>query len=98
MMGRTSDIGRPLATTPGVPKERVAALRAAFHKTIADAGFLAEAKKQHMLIRPMTGDELARLIFGILDAPADVKARMKLAIQPKADQMTKTKSAKDGKK
>ena len=98
MMGRTSDIGRPLATTPGVPAERVAALRDAFQRTIVDKEMLEEAKKQHMVIRPMTGEELTTLINSILDAPADVKARMKLAIQPKAEQMTKTQSGGKGKK
>jgi tripartite-type tricarboxylate transporter receptor subunit TctC len=97
MMARTSDIGRPLATTPGVPADRVAALRDAFQRTIADKEMLEEAKRQHMVIRPMTGEELAALINSILDAPADVKARMKLAIQPKAEQMTKTKSDGKGK-
>src|SRR5690606_4509024 len=89
MMARTSDIGRPLATTPGVPAERVAALRDAFQRTVADKEMLEEAKRQHMLIRPMTGEELTALINSILDAPADVKARMKLAIQAKAEQMAK---------
>jgi tripartite-type tricarboxylate transporter receptor subunit TctC len=98
MMGRTSDIGRPLATTPGVPAERVAALRDAFQRTIVDKEMLEEAKKQHMVIRPMTGEELTTLINSILDAPADVKARMKLAIQPKAEQMTKTQSGGKGTK
>ncbi len=92
MMARTSDIGRPLATTPGVPPERFAALKSAFQKTLQDPEFLADAKRGNMTIRPMTGEQLAALINSVLDAPADVKARMKAALSPKAEQMTKTKS------
>src|SRR5262249_59359958 len=33
----------PLLVPPGVPAERVAALRAAFHATMTDPGFIAEA-------------------------------------------------------
>src|SRR5256885_6389226 len=37
-------IGRPFAVRPGTPPDRLAILRAAFAKTIADPQFLAEAK------------------------------------------------------
>src|SRR5438876_8370114 len=42
-MARASTVGRPLATTPGVPAERVAALRAAFLATVKDPEFIAAA-------------------------------------------------------
>ena len=37
-------MGRPFVVPPGVPADRVAALRAAFDATMKDATFLAEAK------------------------------------------------------
>jgi tripartite-type tricarboxylate transporter receptor subunit TctC len=81
-MSRSASVGRPLGTTPGAPPERVAALRAAFQKMIVDPDFIADAKKHGVDIRPMTGEELAKLIGDVLDAPDDVKARVKQALQP----------------
>src|SRR6266545_436088 len=82
-MAQSSAVGRPLATTPGVPAERVAALRAAFVATIKDPEFIAAAKQENLEINPMTGDKLQAIIFGLLNAPPDVRERMKLALQPK---------------
>lgn len=81
-MSRASAVGRPLATAPGVPAERVAALRKAFEQTIKDPQFVAEAAAQHLTIRPMSGDQIANLIDGMISAPADVRARVKLALEP----------------
>jgi tripartite-type tricarboxylate transporter receptor subunit TctC len=93
-MADSSTVGRPLATTPGVPPERLAALRKAFAATIRDPEFIATAKKENMEIRPQTADVLQRVIFGILDAPKDVRDRMKVALQPKAEQTEKVKGKK----
>ena len=41
-------LGRPLLTTPGVPAERVEALRRAFDLTLKDPTFLDEARKQKL--------------------------------------------------
>jgi tripartite-type tricarboxylate transporter receptor subunit TctC len=82
-MSRAVSIGRPIATTPGVPVDRVAALRKAFDATLADPIFIADAEKQRMEVRSMTGDELASLVKGVIDAPADIREKVKLAIVPK---------------
>ena len=82
-MAQASTVGRPLATTPGVPTERVAALRAAFAATVKDPEFIAAAKQENLEISPMTGDKLQEIIFGLLNAPADVRERMKAALTPK---------------
>jgi len=88
-MANSSTVGRPLATTPGVPAERVAALRAAFAKTIRDPEFIATAKKENMEIRPQTAEELTHVIMQILTAPEDVRERMKVALKPLDDQTQK---------
>ncbi|MEA2903404.1 MAG: hypothetical protein QOI12_791 [Alphaproteobacteria bacterium] len=82
-MAQASTVGRPLATTPGVPAERVAALRAAFAATVKDPEFIATAAQEHMEIRPQTGEQLEQIILGLLSAPADVRDRMKVALTPK---------------
>ena len=81
-MSRAVAIGRPIATTPGVPADRVAALRAAFEATLADPNFLADAAKERLEIRPMSGKELAELINSVIETPIAVREKVKLAIQP----------------
>jgi tripartite-type tricarboxylate transporter receptor subunit TctC len=82
-ISRAVAIGRPIATTPGVPAERVAALRKAFDATLNDPQFLADTEKQRMEIRAMSGDELAKLVKEVIEAPADIREKVKLAIVPK---------------
>jgi tripartite-type tricarboxylate transporter receptor subunit TctC len=82
-MSRASTVGRPLATTPGAPPERVEALRRAFEETLRDPEYIADARREHANLHPMTGPELAALIASILDTPADIRARVKDAIQPR---------------
>ena len=88
-MSRSATVGRPLATTPDTPPERVAALRTAFQETIKDPEFKAAATAQHLTIRPMTGDHLAGIIDSLLTAPADVRDRMKIALEPNKEQLIK---------
>lgn len=94
-MSRAVGFGRPIATTPGVPQERVAALRKAFDETLVDPDFLAEAKKQHIDLMPMTGAELTAVVHDILGAPQEVRTRVKAAIEPKG--LTKVQGQKGGK-
>jgi len=82
-MSQASTVGRPLATTPGVPPERVAALRNAFEETLRDPDFIADAQRENAEIRPMSGQRLADLIRSMIDAPADIRARVKEAFEPK---------------
>jgi tripartite-type tricarboxylate transporter receptor subunit TctC len=82
-MARGSSVGRPLATTPGVPAERVAALRAAFAATVKDPDFIAAAKHENLEINPMTAARLTDIINALLNAPQDVRDRMKIALTPK---------------
>ena len=70
-------IGRPLATTPGVPAERVKLLRDAFNKALVDPELVAEAKKRAWGIEPVTGEELEAIGRKVMTQPADVIERMK---------------------
>ena len=89
MMARGAAVGRPLATTPGVPADRVAALRESFMKTLEDPALKADAKRSKLDLQPLGHKETEEIINGILDAPADAKKRMKAALQPKSEQMTR---------
>jgi tripartite-type tricarboxylate transporter receptor subunit TctC len=52
----------PFAAPPGVPAERVAALRAAFDATLRDKDFLAEAQRLNLEIMPVSGERIQALI------------------------------------
>jgi tripartite-type tricarboxylate transporter receptor subunit TctC len=81
-MSKAVSVGRPIATTPGVPAERVAALRKAFDDTLKDPAFIQEAKTQRAEIQPMTGAQLAQVIRDVIEAPPDLRERVKVVIQP----------------
>jgi tripartite-type tricarboxylate transporter receptor subunit TctC len=73
-------VGRPILTTPGVPADRVAALREAFHQTMTDPVFLAEAKKAKFDIKPIYGEELQKIVAEFLDTPPAVVEKVKAAM------------------
>jgi tripartite-type tricarboxylate transporter receptor subunit TctC len=70
-------MGRPFVVAPGVPAERVGALRAAFDATMRDSEFLAEAKKQKMDIDPVSGAEINALLQRVYTAPPAVIERIR---------------------
>lgn len=98
MMARASAVGRPLATSQGVPTERVAALRSSFIATTKDPEFIKDAERSKLEVRPLSAEQTMDVINGILDAPQDVKDRMKIALEPKAEEMTKKEPAPAEKK
>ncbi len=93
-MSEAVAVGRPIATTPGAPPERVAALRRAFDETLRDPLFIEEARTERAEISPMTGDELARLVNDLIGAPDDIKARVREAIAPASAEMKAGPGAK----
>jgi tripartite-type tricarboxylate transporter receptor subunit TctC len=64
------DMNIPLMLPPGVPVERVAALRAAFEATMKDPEFLAEAKKIGADVSPMSWRDVENLIQSAYSTPA----------------------------
>ncbi len=71
-------IARPFAAPPGLPPERLQALRAAFDATMKDPQFLAEAKRLDLEVRPVSGADVEKLIRELYATPPDV---VKLAAQ-----------------
>ena len=65
-------IARPFAAPPGIPPERLAALRAAFDATMKDPQFLAEAKRLDLEVRPVNGGEVQKLIEEAYASPPEV--------------------------
>jgi len=67
--------GRPFATTPGVPADRVKILQNAFEKALKDPALIAEAAKSDRPIDYMNAADLATLYKDILAASDEVIAK-----------------------
>jgi tripartite-type tricarboxylate transporter receptor subunit TctC len=77
------DIGRPFFVPPGVPADRVAALRKAFDDTMKDKDYLAEAKRLRIDTDSMSGTELAALVAQVSKTPAATVKRVRAALEAK---------------
>jgi tripartite-type tricarboxylate transporter receptor subunit TctC len=71
------EYGRPYVAPPGMPADRLAALRAAFDQTMADPQFAADAKRAGMTIEPVTGQEMAKIVADAYHAPKELIQRAK---------------------
>jgi ABC-type phosphate/phosphonate transport system substrate-binding protein len=76
-----TQLGRPLATTPGVPEERLKALREAFAATMKDPEFLQEARKLNFEVAPVLGDALQKVVAKVLSTPKSVADRARPILQ-----------------
>ena len=73
----SGEFGRPYLLPPGIPAERLKTLREAFMKMMADPGFLDEAKKRNLEVKPSTGEELEKLAKEVMGQPPQVIERTK---------------------
>jgi hypothetical protein len=76
-------MGRPFAAPPGLPPERLHALRRAFDATLRDAEFLAEAEKLALEINPVSGERLQAMVEDMFKAPPDAIEAARKAIGQK---------------
>jgi tripartite-type tricarboxylate transporter receptor subunit TctC len=65
-------MGRPFVAPPGVPPERLAALREAFMATMKDPEFLADAEQAQLEIDPVDGAEVQKLVTDTYRTPPDL--------------------------
>jgi tripartite-type tricarboxylate transporter receptor subunit TctC len=71
-------LGRPLVMPPGVPADRVAAMRQALADTFADSGFVTDAKKIGLVVNaPQTGQQLQDVIDHAYATPPRVVDRLR---------------------
>jgi hypothetical protein len=71
------DFQRPLTLPPETPKERLGILRAAYKATLQDPGFLADAKKSKLIINYVSGEEIEKIVDGILAISPEAKESLK---------------------
>ena len=76
--------GRPFVLPPGVPADRVAALRKAFVVALNDKALRAEADKMQLDVDPMSGDELQKLVADLYDTSPRLIERARQALTVKA--------------
>jgi tripartite-type tricarboxylate transporter receptor subunit TctC len=74
-------MARPFAVPPGIPEERLRALRAAFDTTMRDKDFLAEAQKLDLEVRPVSGADIDALVANLAKTPPEIR---KLAAEASA--------------
>ena len=72
---------RPFMAPPGVPAERVAALRKAFNATLDDPDYRAEAAQRKMQVLLVRGEEIDDVLKRIFSMPRSVMDRVKDAIK-----------------
>jgi tripartite-type tricarboxylate transporter receptor subunit TctC len=58
----TAEIGRSIIGGPGVPAERLAALRQAFAQMVKDPDFVATCEKRHLMLDPASGEDMDAII------------------------------------
>ncbi|MEA2987320.1 MAG: hypothetical protein QOG83_31 [Alphaproteobacteria bacterium] len=70
-------LGRPFGVPPGIPPDRLAALRTALMTTFNDPAFRADCERQRLeCSTPKTGEELQGLIRSAYATPADIRKRL----------------------
>jgi tripartite-type tricarboxylate transporter receptor subunit TctC len=73
-------IGWSVVAPPNVPVERVALLRQAFDKMVADPEFLADAHKRGLEITPASGRELDEIVGRTIATPVSALVTLKKLI------------------
>jgi tripartite-type tricarboxylate transporter receptor subunit TctC len=78
--------GRPYIVPPGVPADRVAALRKALAATLEDTALLADAEKSGLDIGQVGGEELQTLVARLYALPPGIidRAKQSLIYKPPA--------------
>jgi hypothetical protein len=67
-----SEVARPLAMPPEVPRERLDAVRRAFMTMFQDQGFLADARRAGVAIDPKDGAYINALVLRLRAYPEKV--------------------------
>jgi tripartite-type tricarboxylate transporter receptor subunit TctC len=73
-------IGRPFVAPPGLPADRLAALRQGFAATLSDPAFLDDAKKLKLNVVPVTAQEMTDIITRAYATPPAIVQRLKQAL------------------
>jgi len=67
-------MGRPFLMPPGIPADRMVAVRKAFMDTMKDGEFLADAEKMKLEINPVSGDAVQEIVQQVYQTPKSIAA------------------------
>jgi tripartite-type tricarboxylate transporter receptor subunit TctC len=73
-------LSRPYIAPPGMPADRVEALRAAFMATMRDPEFLAETNRMELTIAPTSGAEMERIVRENYAIPENIILKVRKAL------------------
>jgi tripartite-type tricarboxylate transporter receptor subunit TctC len=74
-----TEVGTAFFTTPGVPADRLDALRRAFDATMKDPELLADAQRINVGVSPLAGEELQRLVAEVSELPPALLDKVRAA-------------------
>lgn len=77
----TAEIGRSILVPPGVPPERVAALRTAFQAMLKDPQFIATTEKRKLMIDGATGEQMDAVTRDTMKLPKDTVDALRRVMQ-----------------
>jgi tripartite-type tricarboxylate transporter receptor subunit TctC len=77
LLNAAGELARPLVIARAVPAARIEALRAALAATLADADFLADARRQALPLDPVGGEEAEKIADAIDAAAPDLAKRVR---------------------
>jgi tripartite-type tricarboxylate transporter receptor subunit TctC len=67
-----AEIGRSILTAPGVPEDRLAALRTAFQEMLKDPDFLAACTKRNLMLDPASGQDMDAINQDTMNLPKPI--------------------------
>ena len=76
----SNSLGRAITAPPGVPADRVAALRKAFDTTVTSKAYVDDATSKGMELNPIPGEELQRDVKRQVEAPRVLVDKVKAAL------------------
>jgi tripartite-type tricarboxylate transporter receptor subunit TctC len=72
----TAEIGRSIISGPGVPAERLEALRKAFAAMVKDPDFVAACEKRHLMLDPASGEDMDAIVKNTFALPKPTLAKI----------------------
>ena len=75
-----SKMARPYIMADGVPTERLTAIRTAFLQMLKDPAYLDEAKKAGLLVNPVPGEDVQKIVNKVYETPEPVLKRVRQII------------------
>jgi tripartite-type tricarboxylate transporter receptor subunit TctC len=73
-------LARPYIAPPGIPADRLKALREAFMATMKDSEFLAETAKLQLSVDPTSGEEMEQIVRDAYALPEAVIQKVRKAL------------------